>query len=81
MFCKTEELQQLALECGASKVGDLELINKIQKGEFSPAEYDHILCHSNIYLELSLIRGLIRLKYPMRRDGTMGDDLKSMIHR
>ncbi|XP_015117491.1 39S ribosomal protein L1, mitochondrial [Diachasma alloeum] len=81
VFSKTPELLVLADKAGATLSGGGELIAKFQSGELSVADYHNFVAHPDILTELSVIRGLMKRKYPNPRAGTLGLDLPAMIKK
>ncbi|KAK0169095.1 hypothetical protein PV327_002841 [Microctonus hyperodae] len=80
-FAKTPELLQMADKAGATICGDGQLIKKIQKGEISVSDFTATVAHPEIMAELSVIRGLMKRKFPNPRVGTLGLDLSVMIRK
>ncbi|KAK0081929.1 hypothetical protein PV325_011367 [Microctonus aethiopoides] len=80
-FAKTPELLQLADKAGATISGDNQLIKRIQKGEISVSDFTAAVAHPEIMADLSVIRGLMKRKFPNPRVGTLGLDLSVLIRK
>ncbi|XP_046389758.1 50S ribosomal protein L1 [Ischnura elegans] len=80
-FCKTPELQSVALNAGAIIAGGSELIKSVQTGEISVHDYDYFVAHSDILTEIVALRGLMKRKFPSARNGTLVEDIEKSIKR
>ncbi|XP_011303166.1 39S ribosomal protein L1, mitochondrial [Fopius arisanus] len=80
-FSKTPEILELADKAGAVLTGSTELIAKIQSGEIAVDDFHSFVAHPDIITELSVIRGLLKRKYPNPRAGTLGLHLPAMIRK
>ncbi|XP_034940695.1 39S ribosomal protein L1, mitochondrial [Chelonus insularis] len=80
-FCNDPKLAELADKAGASISGGLQLIKNIQTGVIPIADYDYAVAHPDIMTELSVIKGLMKRKYPSPRGGTLGFDLPQLIKK
>ncbi|XP_076165051.1 mitochondrial ribosomal protein L1 isoform X2 [Ptiloglossa arizonensis] len=80
-FCKNKDDQKIATEAGATFVGGMELIKKIQEGKFLYKDYDYIVSHVDILPDLLLIRGLLKRKLPNTKQGSLGDNMDTLVKR
>ncbi|CAG5087389.1 Similar to Mrpl1: 39S ribosomal protein L1 [Cotesia congregata] len=80
-FVKTEEIKNLARNAGAEVVGGKEIITKIQTGEISANDFTAAVAHPEIMVDLTVVRGLLKRKFPNPRNGTLGLDLADMIKK
>ncbi|XP_063227200.1 large ribosomal subunit protein uL1m [Bacillus rossius redtenbacheri] len=80
-FCKDAQAQKEALEAGASVVGGSDLIRSIQNGELSLQDFQHVVAHTDIMLELVALKGVMKKKFPNVKSGSLGQDLCSMVSR
>ncbi|XP_008559084.1 50S ribosomal protein L1 [Microplitis demolitor] len=80
-FAKTAELQQVAKKAGAEIVGGKEIITQIQTGDISINDFHAAVAHPEIMVDLTVIRGLMKRKFPNPRTGTLGLDLSLMIKK
>ncbi|XP_012228916.1 large ribosomal subunit protein uL1 [Linepithema humile] len=78
-FCKSPEMQNIAIDAGAHFAGGKDLIKKIQNGEFSIKEYDIVVSEPTILPDLLLIRGIMRKKFPNTKMGTLNPDIKMLV--
>ncbi|KAG8239526.1 hypothetical protein J437_LFUL019216 [Ladona fulva] len=80
-FCKSTELQQIALDAGANVSGGSELIKSIQVGDLSMHDHQYVVAHNDILPELVSIRGLLKKNFPTTRNGTLTNDVAECIER
>ncbi|XP_063974365.1 large ribosomal subunit protein uL1m [Diachasmimorpha longicaudata] len=80
-FCKAPELADMADKAGATLSGGIDLIAKFQTGEIPVGDFHSFVAHPDILTELSVIRGLMKRKFPNPRTGTLGLDLPALIHK
>ncbi|XP_071442972.1 large ribosomal subunit protein uL1m [Hetaerina americana] len=80
-FCKTPELQRVALNTGAVVAGGSELIKSFQTGECSVHDYDYFVAHVDILTEIIALRGLMKKKFPNPRSGTLVEDIEKSIKK
>ncbi|XP_067004658.1 large ribosomal subunit protein uL1m [Anabrus simplex] len=81
VFCKSPELQKMALEAGATLCGGTELIKDVQKGEVAVQDFQFVVAHPEILPELVSVRGLMKRNFPTTRNGTLGADVAEMVSR
>lgn len=80
-FCKTPELQKVAMDAGALLSGGTELIKSVQVGDISMHEYHYVVAHPDILPELVSIRGLMKKNFPSPRNGTLVGDIAKSVSR
>nr|CAG4640970.1 EOG090X089S [Eulimnadia texana] len=80
-FCKTQDTEEAALGAGATQVGGLDFIKRIQVGETSVNDYDYIVAHSSMANEITPLRGLLKKKYPNPKNGSVGADIGKIVER
>ncbi|CAG2162008.1 unnamed protein product [Oppiella nova] len=56
-----------AKEAGADVVGGLEIIKMLQKGDLSMSNFDDLVCHGDLLVELAGIRGLLMQAFPTKQ--------------
>ncbi|CAB0008923.1 unnamed protein product [Nesidiocoris tenuis] len=78
-FCKTPELKNEAEVNGATLVGDVDVIKKIERGEIVLPDFDYIVAHPNILPELVSLRGLLKKRFPNPKSGTLGANIGKLI--
>ncbi|XP_014273714.1 large ribosomal subunit protein uL1m [Halyomorpha halys] len=79
VFCKTPEARIEAESAGATLIGDIDIIKKIEKGDIVLPDFQHILAHPNILPELTSLRGLLKRKFPNVKSGTLGTNIGEMV--
>ncbi|CAH1399151.1 unnamed protein product [Nezara viridula] len=79
VFCKTPEARAEAEGAGATLIGDIDIIKKIEKGDIVLPDFQHILAHPNILPELVSLRGLMKKKFPNVKSGTLGTNIGEMV--
>nr|CAG4637870.1 EOG090X089S [Chydorus sphaericus] len=80
-FCANQETQDEAIKGGAEAAGGVELIKRIKAGEVSLLDYDCFVAHTNMMLELTPLRGLMKKNFPQVKSGSLGTNLAHMIER
>lgn len=81
LFCKTPELREAAENAGATLVGDVDLIRKIEKGDLVLPDFEFVLAHPNILPELVGLRGLLKKKFPNPKLGTLGANVTDLVKK
>lgn len=81
VFAKGQENLEEARAAGATMVGGAELVKEIQNGDLLVSDYQYVVAHPNVLPEMVPIRGLMKKKFPMPKNGTLGPDLKSLVER
>ncbi|XP_012259218.2 39S ribosomal protein L1, mitochondrial [Athalia rosae] len=80
-ICKGEDMQQDAMNAGATLVGGAPIIKQIMTGDISLRDYKVVVAHPNILPELVALKGLMKKRFPNMRDGTLSVDIKACIDR
>ncbi|XP_066582507.1 large ribosomal subunit protein uL1m [Prorops nasuta] len=81
VFGKSDSLKKIALDAGADFFGDTGTIKNIQTGDININTYDFCIAHPQILAELLLIKGILKLRFPMLKKGTLTPDVASAIHK
>jgi len=79
VFCKEQEKHHSLIDAGALFVGGVELVKKIQNGDLNIADYDYVLAHPNILLDIVPVRGILKKKFPNPRSGSIDADLHKIL--
>ncbi|XP_065575055.1 large ribosomal subunit protein uL1m-like [Artemia franciscana] len=80
-FAKSAEIQNQAIEAGATKVGGPELVKSIQTGDVRTAEFKYVVAHDNMAEEIVPLRGLLKTKFPATRLGSIGPDIGALVRK
>ncbi len=78
-ICKKEEDQLAAKEAGADVVGASEIIRMLQKGDLNMSNFDDLVCHGDMLIELAQIRGILMGVFPSKQRGNLGFDMKKLV--
>lgn len=81
VFAKGQENIEEARAAGATMVGGAELVKEIQNGDLLVSDYQYVVAHPNVLPDMVPIRGLMKKKFPVPKNGTLGPDLKSLVER
>ncbi|XP_043479213.1 50S ribosomal protein L1 isoform X2 [Leptopilina heterotoma] len=77
----TPEQQQEARNAGAHIVIGPEIVRLIKIGEVNVADYDDVIAHPQMLSHILSIKGVLKLKFPTLKQGTLGDDLNALIYK
>ncbi|KAI2804269.1 mitochondrial 54S ribosomal protein mrpl1 [Blomia tropicalis] len=78
-ICKTEEDQEVAKQSGAELVGSSDIINMLKGGEISMENFDDLVCHGDMLIELANIKNTIGPFFPTKQRGNIGFDMKRLV--
>lgn len=81
VFTKGQENIEEARAAGATLVGGAELVKEIQNGDLLVSDYQYVVAHPNVLPDMVPIRGLMKKKFPVPKNGTLGPDLKALVER
>jgi len=79
VFCKQPEEAREAEAAGARKTGGSDLIQDVLKGKMDVTEYDHFLATEEIAAELKPLLGVLRDKFPQKKQGTVAKDIGKLV--
>lgn len=77
--CKTEEDSEAARAAGAEISGTSDLIRMIKIGDITMDNFDDLVCHGDMLLELATIKGLIGNFFPTKQRGNVGFDMHKLV--
>ncbi|CAJ0936154.1 unnamed protein product, partial [Mesorhabditis belari] len=80
-FVNDPKLQELAVESGAELAVGPDIIKKVIKGQFRMDDYDFCVAHTDMSSHILPLRGLLRTKFPTKKNGGLGDELPEIIER
>jgi len=78
-ICKKEEDQKAAKEAGADVVGGSDIIRMLQVGDLNISNFDDLICHGDMLIELAAIRGVLMGVFPSKQRGNLGFDMKKLV--
>ncbi|XP_054166743.1 50S ribosomal protein L1-like [Oppia nitens] len=80
-ICKKDEDKFDAKEAGADVVGGQEIIKMLKKGDLSLSNFDDLVCHGDLLIELADIRGILGSAFPSKLRGNLGFDMKKLVNQ
>ncbi|CAG0880648.1 unnamed protein product [Cyprideis torosa] len=80
-FVKSEEGRQEALAAGADLVGTMNTIKEISSGKLDFHNFDYIVAHPDILPDMVAVRGLLRKKFPQKKDGSLTADIGAGVRK
>ncbi|OAD56784.1 39S ribosomal protein L1, mitochondrial [Eufriesea mexicana] len=80
-FCKNGKGQEDARNAGATEVGGIDLIKRIQNGTLNAKDYNYIVAHSDILTDLLLIRGILKRRFPNLAYGSLSNNMTTVVKR
>ncbi|RWS16926.1 39S ribosomal protein L1-like protein [Dinothrombium tinctorium] len=78
-ICKTLEQSDIAIQSGASIAGGSDIIRQIKSKKLTSTDFDHIVCHSDMLVELAEVRGVLRDHFPNKVKGNYGTDMQTLV--
>lgn len=78
--CKTEEDQEAAKAAGADLVGSNEIIHMLKVGEINVNNFDDLVCHGDMLIELATIKKNIGFYFPTSQRGNIGFDMSRLVN-
>ncbi|RWS28131.1 39S ribosomal protein L1-like protein [Leptotrombidium deliense] len=81
VICKKPEDQEKALNLGASIVGSNDVIKQLKSKNLTSIDFDHILCHSDMLIELAEVRGILKEHFPNKLKGNYGTDIEALMKK
>lgn len=80
-FANDVKLQELAVESGAEMALGQDTIKKIIKGQFRTDDYDFCVSHSDMGSSILPLRGILKMRFPTRANGGLGENLPELIEK
>ena len=80
-ICKKDEDKYDAKEAGADVVGGPEIITMLKKGDLNMSNFDDLVCHGDLLVELAQIRGILQHNFPSKLRGNLGFDMKKLVNQ
>ena len=80
-ICKKDEDKYDAKEGGADVVGGTEIIKMLQKGDLNMSNFDDLVCHGDLLIELAQIKGILGYSFPSKLKGNLGFDMKKLVNQ
>lgn len=78
-ICKSEEDQELAKSAGAEVVGSSDIIQMLKGGELNMDNFDDLVCHGDMLIELASIKSAVGQFFPTKQRGNIGFDIKRLV--
>lgn len=78
-LCKKETDRTIADQEGAYLVGAADIVKQLKKGELGVKDFDHLICHADMLVELADVRGLLGRDFPSKQNSSLGTDIKKMM--
>ncbi|XP_015790192.1 39S ribosomal protein L1, mitochondrial [Tetranychus urticae] len=80
-IAKTVEEQEAAKAAGAILAGGDDIIRNIKSGLVSSIDYEHLVCHTDMLIPLTAVRGLIGDNFPSKSKGNFGTDIVALVKK
>ena len=78
-ICKTEEDEQAAKQAGAEFAGSSDVIRMIKIGDIAMNNFDDLVCHGDMVIELSAIKGILGNYFPTTQRGNVGFNMSKLV--
>ena len=78
-LCKSEEDQEAAKNAGAELIGSSDIIQMLKAGEISMNNFDDLVCHGDMLIELAAIKNAIGHFFPTKQRGNIGFDMSRLV--
>jgi len=75
------ENQEKALNAGASLAGSTDLIRDLQKGKLKMDDFDEIVVHGSMLVQMAPLRGILKKHFPSKQRGNYGTDIATLVSR
>lgn len=79
-ICKSKEDQEAAKNAGAEIVGSTDIIQMLKAGELSMENFDELVCHGDMLIELAAIKKDIAYYFPTKQRGNIGFDMARLVN-
>lgn len=79
--CENADDQIKAMDAGAWLSGGKEIIKRIQDGELTIKDFDYLVAHVDIIMELAKVRGLLKTYFPNKSKGNIGKDMTFLVEK
>lgn len=78
-ICNAEKSQEEAKNAGAEIVGSSEVIRMLKVGDLSMENFDDLVCHGDMIIELAAIKGILGPFFPNKQRGNIGFDMHRLV--
>lgn len=78
-ICKSDDDQEAAKNAGAEIVGSTDIIQMLKAGELSMENFDDLVCHGDMLIELAAIKKEINYYFPTKQRGNIGFDMARLV--
>lgn len=78
-ICKSDEDQDAAKAAGAELVGTSDIIRMLKIGDISLDNFDDLVCHGDMLIELASIKAIVGQYFPSKQRGNIGFDMRRLV--
>lgn len=78
-LCKTDEDEEQARQAGAELSGSNDIIRMLKVGDITLDNFDELVCHGDMLIELNTIRSIVGNYFPTRQRGNIGFDMERLV--
>ncbi|KAH9530250.1 mitochondrial ribosomal protein L1 [Dermatophagoides farinae] len=78
-LCKTDEDEEQARKAGAELAGSSDIIRMLKVGDITLDNFDDLVCHGDMLIELNTIRGMVGNYFPTKQRGNIGFDMERLV--
>jgi ribosomal protein L1p/L10e family len=78
---KTVEAQEEARKAGAFLVGGVDIVKNLKSGLVTSIDFDHIICHTDMLINLAEVKGLLKSHFPSKLKGNYGSNVAEVVRR
>lgn len=78
-ICKTMEDEEKAKNAGAELAGCGDIIRMLKTGDITVDNFDDLVCHGDMLLELATIKNVVGSYFPTKQRGNVGFDMERLV--
>lgn len=79
-ICKSESDKEASRIAGAEIIGANEIVRSIKTGQIIFSDFDDLVCHGDMLIEVYPIRGILGKKFPTKSRGNLGFDMGRLVN-
>ncbi|KAI7688464.1 50S ribosomal protein L1 [Sarcoptes scabiei] len=78
-ICSNDEDERVALKAGAELAGTRDVIQMIKNGDITLFNFDELVCHGDMLIELATIKNILGQYFPTQIRGNIGFDMSRLV--
>ncbi|XP_027202283.2 mitochondrial ribosomal protein L1 [Dermatophagoides pteronyssinus] len=78
-LCKADEDEEQARKAGAELAGSNDIIRMLKIGDITLDNFDDLVCHGDMLIELNNIRNIVGNYFPTKQRGNIGFDMERLV--